>query len=82
MTGTMKVGDIVMIHNTYGKVRKMLDWAGSEIKVAHGGDPVMLLGMQDVPEPGRVAEVVDTERQAQDRISLVIEEEKAQKDAG
>jgi translation initiation factor IF-2 len=42
----------------------------------------MILGMQDIPEPGRVAEVVDTERQAQDRISLVKEQEKAQKDAG
>jgi translation initiation factor IF-2 len=82
MTGTMKVGDIIMVHNTYGKVRKMLDWKNKDIKVAHGGDPVMILGMQDIPEPGRVAEVVDTERQAQDRIALVLDEEKSQKDAG
>lgn len=82
MTGTLKVGDILMIHNTYGKVRKMLDWKGDEIKIVHGWDPVMILGMQEVPEPGRVAEVVDTERQAQDKISLVKDEEKAQKDAG
>lgn len=81
MTGTLKVWDILMIHNTYGKVRKMLDWKWDEIKVVHGWDPVMILGMQDIPEPGRVAEVVDTERQAQDRISLVKEQEKAQKDA-
>jgi translation initiation factor IF-2 len=82
MTGTMKVGDIIMVHNTYGKVRKMLDWKNKDIKVAHGGDPVMILGMQDIPEPGRVAEVVDTERQAQDRIAMVLDEEKSQKDAG
>lgn len=82
MTGTMKVGDILMIHNTYGKVRKMLDWTGKEIKTSTGGDPVMILGMQDLPEPGRVAEVVNTERQAQQRIALVVETEKAQKDAG
>ena len=81
MTGTLKVWDILMIHNTYGKVRRMLDWKWDEIKVVHGWDPVMILGMQDIPEPGRVAEVVDTERQAQDRISLVKDEEKAQKDA-
>jgi translation initiation factor IF-2 len=82
MTGTMKVGDIIMVHNTYGKVRKMLDWKNKDIKIAHGGDPVMILGMQDIPEPGRVAEVVDTERQAQDRIAMVLDEEKSQKDAG
>jgi len=82
MSGTMKVGDIIMIHNTYGKVRKMTDWTGKDMKVAHGGDPVMILGMQDVPEPGRVAEVTDTERQAQDRISAVVEQEKSQKEGG
>ncbi len=81
MTGTMKVGDILMIHNTYGKVRKMLDWTGKEIKTATGGDPVMILGMQDIPEPGRVAEVVPTERIAQQKIAVVMEKEKAQKDS-
>jgi translation initiation factor IF-2 len=82
MTGTMKVGDIIMVHNTYGKVRRMVDRSGKEIKVAHGGDPVMILGMQDIPEPGRVAEVTDTERQAQERIAAVIEQEKSQKESG
>ena len=75
MTGTMKVGDIIMAHKTYGKVRRMVDWSGKTIKVAHGGDPVMILGMQDIPEPGRVAEVMDTERLAQERIAAVISQE-------
>ncbi len=81
MTGTMQVGDIIMIHNTYGKVRKILDWTGKDIKTATGGDPVMILGMQDIPEPGRVAEVVDTERKAQQKIAIVMEKEKTQKES-
>lgn len=81
MTGTLKVWDIVMIHNTYGKVRKMLDRTGKEVKAATGWDPVMILGMQAVPEPGRVAEVTDTERQAQQKIAIVLGKENAQKDA-
>lgn len=70
-----------MIHNTYGKVRKMLDRTGKEVKAATGWDPVMILGMQAVPEPGRVAEVTDTERQAQQKIAIVLGKENAQKDA-
>ncbi len=81
MTGTLQVGNIIMIHNTYGKVRKMLDWTGKEIKTATWWDPVMILGMQDIPEPGRVAEVVATERIAQQKIEVVMDKEKSQKDS-
>lgn len=81
MTGTLEVGDIIMIHNTYGKVRKMLDWSGKEVKKVVWGDPVMILGMQELPEPGRIAEVVDTEQQARHKIATVQEKEKAQSDA-
>lgn len=81
MTWSLEVWDILMIHNTYGKVRKMLDWSGKEVKKVYWGDPVMILGMQEVPEPWRIAEVVDTEHQARQKIAIVLEKEKAQNDA-
>jgi translation initiation factor IF-2 len=34
MTGTLRIGDIVAIHNTYGRVRRMTDWTGKQIKEA------------------------------------------------
>lgn len=51
MTGTLHIGDVVVIHNTFGRVRRMLNRKGEMIKEATGGDPVVILGIQDLPEP-------------------------------
>jgi len=71
MTGTLQVGDIVVVHNTYGKVRRMLDRTGKPIKKVTGGDPVMILGIQELPEPGRVVEVVESEKLATKKIEAI-----------
>lgn len=76
LTGKLNVGDIIMVHNTYGKVKKMLDRTGKETKHVEGGDPVMILGLSDVPEAGRVAEVVPNERDAQAKIAKIVEQER------
>lgn len=81
MTGHLEVGDIIMIHNTYGKVRKILDWKWDETHVAAWWDPVMILGMNEVPEPWRIVETVDSEHIARQKIATVLEKEKAQKDS-
>ena len=65
----------MVIHGTYGRVRRMMDWTGNQIKEAHGGDPVMILGIQDVPEPGRIAEVVDSDKEANKKIAMLQEQE-------
>lgn len=69
MTGTLKVWDILWIHDTYGKVKKMHNRKWQEIKIAHGGDPIMVLGITNIPEAGKLAEVVATEKIAKDRIT-------------
>jgi translation initiation factor IF-2 len=56
MTGKLRVGDVVVIHNSYGKIKRMIDRTGKAIKEAHGGEPVLILGINDAPEPGRIAE--------------------------
>jgi translation initiation factor IF-2 len=71
MTWTLRIGDIVVIHNTSWKVRRMTDWSGKEVKQATGGDPVMILGMSDTPEPWRIAEVVATEKDSTKKIALI-----------
>jgi len=35
MTGTLKVGDVLAIHNTFGRVKRMIDRTGKSIKKAH-----------------------------------------------
>jgi hypothetical protein len=49
----------------------MTDRSGKEIKEATGGDPVMILGMSETPEPGRIAEVVATEKDSTKKIALI-----------
>lgn len=73
LTGTLKVGDIVVVHNTYGKIRKMINSTGQAIRVATGGEPVQILGISEVPEPGRVIEVLANEKEAQKRIEVINE---------
>jgi len=78
MTGTLKVGDIVVAYNTYGKVRRMKDWKGQNINSVTGGEPVQILGITDLPEPGRIIEVVKNEKEAQAKITLIQEQIKKQ----
>lgn len=77
MTWTLRVGDVVVVHNTFGKVKRMMNRKGEIVTTATGGDPVVILGIQDLPEPGRVAEVVDSEKEANKRIELLQSHEHA-----
>lgn len=36
LTGTLSVGDIIVVHNTSGKIKRMTNWLGKPIKKAHG----------------------------------------------
>ncbi len=73
MTGTLHVGDVIVIHNTFGRVRRMLNRKGEMIKEATAGDPVVISGIQDLPEPGRLAEVVASDKEANKRIESLQE---------
>lgn len=74
MTGTLKVWDVIVAYNTYGKVRRMQDWTWKVIKSATGGDPVQILWITELPEAGRVVEVVNSEKEAHDKITLIQEQ--------
>lgn len=74
MTGTLKVWDIIVAYNTYGKVRRMKNWKWENVTQAVGGEPVQILWITDLPEPGRILEVVATEKIAQQKIAMIAEE--------
>ncbi|MFA5747501.1 MAG: translation initiation factor IF-2 [Candidatus Absconditabacterales bacterium] len=78
MTGTLKVGDIILAYNTYGKVKRMQNWKGQNINKATGGEPVQILGISDLPEPGRIVEVVKNEKEAQNKTALIQDQIKKQ----
>ena len=71
LTGTLKIWDVIVAHNTFWKVKRMINSHKKTIKTATWWEPVMILWLQDIPEPWRIVEVVDKEKDAQQRISLI-----------
>lgn len=51
-TGTLKHGDPVVVGSCFGKVRKMTDEDGKELKSAGPSTPCEITGLNDVPEAG------------------------------
>jgi len=62
--GTLKTGDILVVGACFGKVRKMTDDRGREIKEAKPSTPVEIIGLNDVPVAGDNFKVFDNEKQA------------------
>ncbi|WP_263832205.1 translation initiation factor IF-2 [Sulfurospirillum oryzae] len=50
--GTMRVGDIVVAGVAFGKVKALLDDLGHSVKEALPGEPVVVLGLSEVPAAG------------------------------
>lgn len=75
LTGTLKNGDIIVAYNTYGKVRRMQNWIGKQTSKITGGEPVQILGFTELPEPGRIVEVVSNEKEANQKIAFIKESE-------
>jgi translation initiation factor IF-2 len=62
--GTLHVGDPVVVGACFGKVRKMTDDEGKEIKEAGPATPVEIIGLNDVPQAGDIFKVFTNERHA------------------
>ncbi len=64
--GTIKVGDIVVVGNTYGKIRAMQNELGQAIKSAGPSKPVEITGIMEVPFAGEKFLVINDERKAKE----------------
>ena len=62
--GTLHQGDAIVVGCTAGKVRKMVDDNGQEIKEAAPSTPVEIIGLNDVPIAGDHFKVFETEKEA------------------
>ncbi|WP_243386904.1 translation initiation factor IF-2 [Bacillus kexueae] len=62
--GTLKVGDPIVVGNTYGRVRAMVNDIGRRVKVAGPSTPVEITGLNDVPLAGDRFMVFDDEKKA------------------
>lgn len=60
--GTLRPGDIVVAGSAFGKVRALFDDRGKTVRTARPGSPVMLLGLNAVPEAGDKVQVLADEK--------------------
>lgn len=74
--GTLKVGDIVVVGKTWGKIKAMTDFAGERVKEAGPSMPVEVLGLNDVPGAGEAVIGSSDEREARDIASKREEDER------
>ncbi|HYN35911.1 MAG TPA: translation initiation factor IF-2 [Actinomycetota bacterium] len=62
--GTLKQGDALLAGTAWGRVRAMLDEHGQNVDTAKPGQPVVVLGWQDIPEAGDEFRVTGDEKEA------------------
>lgn len=62
--GTLNVGDSLVVGNTYGRIRAMVNDLGQRIKSAGPSTPVEITGINDVPQAGDRFVVFKDEKQA------------------
>jgi translation initiation factor IF-2 len=65
-SGTLKIGDVVLAGQTYGRVRAMLDERGHKIDGAGPSIPVEIQGLTEVPQAGDEFMVLTDERRARE----------------
>ena len=63
-SGTLKVGDVILVGRYFGKVRAMHDEHGQNLKLAGPSQPVSVLGISGAPSAGDKFHVLDDEREA------------------
>lgn len=62
--GTLRVGDPIVVGNTYGRVRAMVNDTGRRVKKAGPSTPVEITGLSDVPQAGDQFVVFEDEKTA------------------
>jgi translation initiation factor IF-2 len=65
-TGTLKIGDVVSVGRTHGRVRALNNAAGKRVKQAEPATAVEIIGLQGLPEAGDILRVVADEKAARD----------------
>ncbi|MBL8044942.1 MAG: translation initiation factor IF-2 [Anaerolineales bacterium] len=76
--GTLHAGDVIVAGTAYGKIRAMFNDKGKPIKEAGPSAPVSLMGLSEVPVPGDLFSIAESDREAR---VVVAERKLAQKEA-
>ena len=67
-TGTLKVGDVIVVGETFGKVRALESAGGKRVTKAGPSTAVVVLGLADVPQAGDILRAVTDEKEARSMV--------------
>ncbi len=67
-TGTLRVGDVIVVGETYGKVKALENDEGKRVTKAEPSSAVVVLGLTGVPEAGDILRVVTDEKEARNLV--------------
>jgi translation initiation factor IF-2 len=62
--GTLKMGDAIVVGTSSGKIKAMFDFTNKQVEEAGPSQPVLILGIRDLPKAGDLFQVCDSEREA------------------
>ena len=65
-TGTLRIGDIMLAGQHYGRVKAMFDHRGHKMDHAGPSTPVQILGLDGAPQAGDKLNVLESEREARE----------------
>ncbi|MGL4631054.1 MAG: translation initiation factor IF-2 [Leadbetterella sp.] len=65
-TGTLKIGDIMLAGQYFGRVRAMINDLGERIQEAGPSTPVQILGLPGAPQAGDKFNIMDSDREARE----------------
>ncbi len=81
--GTLRIGDPIVVGNTFGRVRAMVNDLGRRVKEAGPSTPVEITGLSDVPQAGDRFVVFEEEKTArqigESRASLALQASRGEK---
>ncbi|MBO5705128.1 MAG: translation initiation factor IF-2, partial [Alphaproteobacteria bacterium] len=64
--GTLKIGDVFVVGETFGRVRGLINSNGERVKSVRPGQPSVVLGLDTVPNAGDELRVMETEAQTRE----------------
>lgn len=79
LSGTLKKGDLVIVGNTYGRIRSLLDETQKVIQSAGPSIPVEILGLNELPQAGDDLIQIEDEKLIKEIIAHRIQNAKEEK---
>lgn len=74
--GTLKIGDVFVVGETFGRVRGLINSAGERVKSVKPGQPAVVLGLDSVPSAGDELRVMENEAQTREVAQYRIQKSK------